>query len=704
MANTKTRKQQARRTGPATADKRTAPTVGKNTSTELDITLPKQAVNWFRAKPHERYPLLAMTGVYGGGTALYAIHASPNGVVAGALVSVCGIVAASRKIKDGARAFWTCTLAAGTGIWVTIAGVTGTIGTDAPHIAMNVGYGVLAGTAYVMYRRDDVTRGRIERRKQREAWPEFAAAVGLSGSVVEKREDTRLGERILVNIKGTGKRARAIATGDVAVRIAEHYRIAKSRVKITEVARDATLISISIRRVDPWKHAILHPLLTDTPEIELPVPTDITAGPAVIGQDPETGDPLGLSVWDEDGARRTMVVAALGGGKTVLLNNVIERVTACNNAIVIGADLTKAKDLREWRKGGAVPIAACGPEEKGKAALILKAMHMAIDYRAANNRESVFHPRENRPAIILVLDEIDGLVGGNSAAAQAAREHLTYIVSKGRSESIGVIIVGQRGTAKWLGGADLRALLEQVVLLKVNRPNEVALATGGVDLGLPDMTTYGEGKAGVAVICGMDGSHDAGRTFKFNDLDDILAISRSRTPTSLEPGLIEHLGDIYTQLTGGDPSSAPEDAETIRRLDVEVEASMPEDLREQWAARHAKLDEIRKYAEQMPAVEHDPRTDDIIAERRRQFTEQAKTAVPDDAREAILRLAADGGVVNEDIQEALNKSPATVRRYLVALCLLGLIERRGRTKGARYYLVADTDADDAREESDDDGE
>ena len=78
MATTNTRKQ-AGRTSPAPADKRTAPTVGSNT-TELDVSLPKQVINWFRVKPHERYPLAAMTGVYGAGTALHAIHASPNGV------------------------------------------------------------------------------------------------------------------------------------------------------------------------------------------------------------------------------------------------------------------------------------------------------------------------------------------------------------------------------------------------------------------------------------------------------------------------------------------------------------------------------------------------------------------------------------------------------------------------------------------------
>jgi hypothetical protein len=718
MAQTKTRKTSAGRTNTA-ADKRTAPTVGKNTKTELDVTLPKQVINWFRAAPHERYPLAAMAGVYGGGTALNAIHASHEGIGAAALVSVCGIIASSRKIKDGARAFKTCALAAGTGIWVTIAGVTGTIGTDAPHIAMTAGYGVLAGTAYVMYRRDDVTRSRINRRKQREAWPEFAHKVGIGGSFVDSREDTRLGERIVVDTRGTGKRASTIAaSNDLAERVAEYYGLPISRVNVT-LGKRAGLIVINIRRRDPWANPIAHPRLDPNPEITIPDvgKVDIVAGPAIVGQEPETGRPLHLTLADEDGARRIMVIATPGSGKTVLFNDLLEWVTASPHGIAWGADLTKAKEMRLWRDAGALDLAACGPKDTAKAALMLQLAKKTIEYRAEANQEKTFVPGPGRPYIFLFLDEIDGLVSGNSTVAQAARENLKFVTSKGRSEGVGVILAGQRGTAAWLGGADIRNIIDTIVLGTVARPGEVNMAIGNVDLNLPDMTKYGEGRKGVIVIKELFGGVESGRTFRLDDFDDIRRIAAGRTPTSLEPGLLEHLGDAYLQAKG--PLAAfmhgkaqyeaatgrpLESAETVARLDAEVEASMPEDLREQWAARQAKLDGIRKYAEQMPTVEHDPRVEDIVAERRRQFTEQAKTAVPDDAKEIILRLAADGGVVNEDIQEALDKSPATVRRYLVALCLLGLIERRGRTKGARYYLVAGAGADDAREESDDDGE
>jgi hypothetical protein len=115
----------------------------------------------------------------------------------------------------------------------------------------------------------------------------------------------------------------------------------------------------------------------------------------------------------------------------------------------------------------------------------------------------------------------------------------------------------------------------------------------------------------------------------------------------------------------------------IAQADAEVEACLPEDLREQWAARNAKLDEIRLCVEQTPTVEHDPRVDDI-----------ARTSVPTGAREVILRLAADGAA-NRVVVKMLGVSPATAHRYLSALGEDGVVEMRGRGRAAVWQAVAD---------------
>jgi hypothetical protein len=51
-------------------------------------------------------------------------------------------------------------------------------------------------------------------------------------------------------------------------------------------------------------------------------------------------------LYDEDGANGMMVVALTGGGKTVLLNCVMERLTACDDALVWDINLSKAKENR----------------------------------------------------------------------------------------------------------------------------------------------------------------------------------------------------------------------------------------------------------------------------------------------------------------------------------------------------------------------
>jgi hypothetical protein len=66
-------------------------------------------------------------------------------------------------------------------------------------------------------------------------------------------------------------------------------------------------------------------------------------------------------------------------------------------------------------------------------------------------------------------------------------------------------------------------------------------------------------------------------------------------------------------------------------------------------------------------------------------------------QQPIIDLASrPDGATNRAAREALNVSPATAHRYLVALCADGVIEMRGAGRGARWHVVTNThDADDA---------
>jgi hypothetical protein len=125
---------------------------------------------------------------------------------------------------------------------------------------------------------------------------------------------------------------------------------------------------------------------------------------------------------------------------------------------------------------------------------------------------------------------------------------------------------------------------------------------------------------------------------------------------------------------------------TVARLDAELEATLPDDLREQWEVQRAKLDEVRQYAADLKPIEDDLRVTAAV--------------VPAAARERILALAtAPSGVANRIVAKNLDVSPATAHRYLAALGAEGLIEMRGRGRAAAWHTVTHSSSDDVHDDA-----
>lgn len=121
----------------------------------------------------------------------------------------------------------------------------------------------------------------------------------------------------------------------------------------------------------------------------------------------------------------------------------------------------------------------------------------------------------------------------------------------------------------------------------------------------------------------------------------------------------------------------------VAQLDAEVEATLPDDLRQQW---QEKLDNVRRYAADLEPIEHDLRA--------------TAPAVPVAARERILALAtAPSGVANRIVAKLLDVSPATAHRYLAALGVEGVIEMRGRGRGAAWYAVTHSGSGDVNDDA-----
>jgi hypothetical protein len=318
------------------------------------------------------------------------------------------------------------------GAWLACAAAWGAM--CGPWCMSGLAWWLTALTVYAFVRFDEVTRERRDWRGEKVRWHQVSKLYGLQGSHLLDSKATRLGRMLTVDVTGTGRRASHLAARDTAERIAEQKRLPASRVQVRTDAI-AGRIRIAIRERNPWEKPIPHPVLDDAPEIALPA-TQSIADPLIIGQDPETGTPLELAAYDhEDGAKAILIVSMRGGGKTVLLDDVMERLTACQDVLVWDICLSKAKENHRWAP--ACDLVAHGPHARRDALSILRLAKKAIEWRGNTDSDDAVHqPSAARPVIVIRVDELKTLLGGQSALDHALREVWTTVAEIGRSEGV----------------------------------------------------------------------------------------------------------------------------------------------------------------------------------------------------------------------------------------------------------------------------
>lgn len=234
------------------------------------------------------------------------------------------------------------------------------------------------------------------------------------------------------------------------------------------------------------------------------------------------------------------IVGIKGAGKTVLLSNISERVTKAGDALLIRINISIKGDAERTLWGPACHLTALGPREKGRALKVLRVLAGIVEWRSRQPKITAnWVPSPGDPQLILVIDEIDPLT-----EIQACREVLKHLSSKGREFGVTTVRAGQRGTAEWTGGGDVRANDDVFCLGKVNRGAEAMHAAGEIGLQLPNMAEYGEGRDGVWAFAELDGSHEAGRTFNPSEPADIRRIvaGRAYQQRELKPELKTFLG------------------------------------------------------------------------------------------------------------------------------------------------------------------
>jgi hypothetical protein len=673
---------------------------------------PVQAPPELRRKRPEQAARAVLPACAGFWTAAEIMHAAG---VPPLEIGLSALAAAGVAYGKGARGGAGWLLAAGG--WAAVAAKLGPLA--GPYLPLTDAWAVLSFCGWRWARSHPAVVAAREKRQASMDWLGKRDRWGLSRTHLLDWEPTRLGERYVIDTRGSGRRASQVVHSDVAERIAEERALPPSRVRLSR-HRLAGRVEIAIRELDPWAKPIPHPAIADGPEVDLSGPYSIRK-PAVVGQDPETGRTLDLLLCGPGGGRNVSVVATIDSGKTVLLSCMSERVTAASDALLFRINLSIKGDTERHLWGPACHLTALGPREKSRALKVLRVIAGIVEWRSQQPRDTAnWAPTPTDPHLVLIIDEIDALT-----ELPPCRQALEHLASKGREFGVTIVRAGQRGTAEWTGGGNVRAVDGVFCIGKVNRSMEAMHAAGDLGLSLPNMAEYGEGQPGVWAIAELDGRHQAGRAFNLSGPEDVRRIVRERASRQpdLQPELKAFLGDSYENLLSTDvyakwardqqgpapavahprpdapaetpAGTAPAPVATVTgldALDADMEdhlASLGDDpLRRRWLDQGKRNDETRRILAESAAAP-DP---DVTPEQRAAFTAARwqqlgeGTVIPDEAREVLLRLLAAGTTISEAAR-TLEVSKWTARTYLERLRTEGLVRMEGERRTARWLLA-----------------
>lgn len=675
---------------------------------------------WVKHAPGERLPLPMIPAVW---TAAEIFHATGMPALIPGVATATTALAAGwigdRRARDPEHARMRgaeiAAVTAITGGWLTAATAWGPLA--GPFDLLTLAYLAASGGGYWWLRSHEALKGARARRDaaaawkaRKAAWHALAPRLGLQGSHLLSEDETLLGETRLIDTRGTGKRASQLAGDVLAERIGEIEMIPAGRIDVS-TDRIPGRLRISIRRTDPWANPIAHPVtVKDSPYARyVPYPASI-CDPITIGVDPETGKPLQVALWTAKGGRVVMIAGKKDAGKTVLMSDLSERITACPNAVLLQVNLSKVLEDDCWS-----PLAAASAlNHAGRARRTLQFAADVIVARSRSGRRTPVHqPTPAEPLYVLKIDEVDAV-----SELADCKALLKRISSKCRSEGVALVFAGQRATAQWIGGADMRANVDTAIWGKFGRAGE-ARHVAGSGINLPDMGEYGEGASGVFGVTELGGSGDyaKGRTFCLREIDDLERIVATRLPDRpahvLEPAL-SGLAEAWAKIAGPgaltdqdqEQDEAPLPAATRERDDEDQDDEDEDDestatgaggystggLTAKVAAARRASDEAADIPPIPPGMEGHAAS--VLAERQRQFREQYTDVAPlPEADQAALRtmLARPGGISTRAAAAALpgNWSHTYVHRQLMRWRCDGTAEVRGKGSGRRWHAAAE---------------
>ncbi|WP_157419644.1 hypothetical protein [Actinomadura kijaniata] len=713
-------------------------------------------VGWVRQSPDTR-------GLGTGLAALYPVghlahqYAAADALLLGAFAPPAALAAWVATYKRHGSPRYSATLAAtaaGVPVWLATAAHTGI--TNLPTL---LAYTAAASATWSAYTWSDVLKHRRALAARQAQWQTIATGTELEGSRLVKTEPTHVGVRFKVDVGTDGPSVSQLLRGNLAEQIARLYGIGVDQVQLSGQSSSARILWITLQLRDPWAQPVLHPVLapTDTatdaaaaldaggadaalvPGAFGAGPTapgkgwrSITDGPFVLGTIPETGQDLVVEVYDEGGAMHVDVFAGTGGGKSTLLSNLVEQADECRDALVMAIDLGKGTIPHLWRE---VLDAAAGIGEEDKALQILEWAAALVDERSLESGGRNHVPTPTAPAVILILDEMDTLVGTDSAIAREAKPLVNHIHKRGRSGGVVLVRAGQRNVVQHTGSREGQANATTTIVLRLKTTKEMTRTIEEWQtLGLPDMATYAPGVKGVALVVGDGGDWAVGRVRDLSDFDAVRELSQRRGGpiAHLEPHIAQRLPG-YTQrhfVAAGGPGGGPgDDPATHQQPSLPDDAGLPPspdatqpprppepappvgsprggdgsfgidpgDDQAVTQAADGLTAEIERHLANMPEPPATPTSlEELLAAKdalgsigTNSPEANRKLPVPPHIAGPVLHLlrarAADGARRGE-IDEVLGTSKTKGTDWIKLLLDHGLIARRGNTKATRYYL------------------
>lgn len=587
----------------------------------------------------------------------------------------------------------------------------------------------------------------VERRQWRAKRIQFlhkASPWGLRGAHLLDHDerwygDDLISEWFVLDVTGTTRLASQFLSGSVAERIAQVEMLAPSRVRIKK-GLIAGRIEVTIQRSDPWAHPNPHPSLTPHPEIELPGLGEATCRePLPVGEDPDTGNLLTFPVWTaEKGALTAYLLGTRGAGKTVLLSNIRERLTACKDALVININVSDNFSTdADWAP--ACHLTATGPGDVTRAVKIIRMVRKMARYRsetAHTRKDRDFKPTAADPLIVAIFDEID-----EASKFAAIKKEVSRGFSKDRALGVAWILAGQRATAEWMGGADTRANIDVNALGQVRTTSEAMHLVGDLAYVIPDMADYGEGNPGVWAIVPAKGAAPAlGRTWKLRDRKDIEALvdARADFQPNLTAGMVAYLGEKYQELLAedayahwsddrGEPSDIPpatplpdtpegyqdegaegdpsptegavatltrpdrDPAESLHTLNEELDAFLPSELVDRLRTMDAAAREARETLAGLPDPGSFPEvTPEQLAAHTAARWEDAVSGIeipPQMIKEIAKRLVT--GMSARALAESLGENKTKITGWLHKLRVAEQVKIIGKSRAAQWIWVGE---------------